>query len=292
MITSTEVVLTPTEAKRLLSKAVLKRDEVKKALQEGILMIHPSSTSMFMLEELGLKMHEKGIWICGHVSPKGLCIPRIVIDYRNNLPDPTRGSELYPFEYVIRKGELIPFEESGIAAVLEQFTINDVYVKGVNAIDPAGKLGILMAGSTGGSVGQVLKRRKKVNFPIIIPVGLEKRIPISIREAIKAASEAKKAQGIPCIIWQIRGTIITEIDAFKQLCNVDAIPISAGGVCGAEGCIVWVLKGEEKDVDNAYRLCEEIHGHQMPYTLDVYECEVCPKKKCDLAGKKWPPNKT
>lgn len=113
-----------------------------------------------------------------------------------------------------------------------------------------------------------------------------------LKEAIKAASEAKKAQGIPCTIWQIQGTIITEIDAFKKLCNVDAIPISAGGVCGAEGCIIWVLKGEEKNVDVAYRLCEEIHGHQLPYVLDVYECEVCPKKSCNLAGKNWPPEKS
>jgi hypothetical protein len=99
----------------------------------------------------------------------------------------------------------------------------------------------------------------------------------------------KKAQGIPCSMWRLHGTVITEIEAFRQLCDVEAIPISAGGVCGAEGAIVWVLKGEEKKVEKAYRLCEQIHGHELPYTLDVFECEECSHHSCNLVGKKWPP---
>jgi hypothetical protein len=292
MITSTEVVLTPTEAKRLLAKAVLSRDEVKKALDQGMLIVHPSSTSIFMIEELGFKIHEKGIWICGHISPKGLCISRkALLRPGRSLPQPERSLS-YPFELAIKKGKLIPFEESALSMILEQVTSNDIYVKGVNAIDPEGKVGVLLAGgpgSTGGSIGVVIKKQKQVNFKIIIPASLEKRIPIPIGQAIKAAMGVKKAQGLPCGLWRLHGTIITEIEAFKQLCDVEAIPISAGGVCGAEGAIVWVLKGEEKKVENAYRLCEQIHGHELRYTLDVFECEECPSEKCNLAGKKWPP---
>jgi len=289
MITSTEVVLTPTEAKRLLSKAVLDRDEVKKALDQGMLVVHPSSTSIFMLEELGLKLHEEGIWICGHISPKGLCISRKNIVRGKSLPQHERAAA-YPFELVIRKGELIPFAESTLSLVLDQVTEDDVFVKAVNAIDPMGKVGVLLAArSTGGSVGKVIQKQKKVNFKVIIPVGLEKRIPIPLGRAIKAAMKTTKAQGIPCSIWRLRGTIITEIEAFKQLCDVEAIPISAGGVCGAEGAIVWVLQGEEKKVEKAYDLCEQIHGHELPYELDVFECEECIHQSCNLAGKKWPP---
>lgn len=291
MTTSIEVVLTPTEAKRILSKAVLARDEVKRALDRGMLVIHPSSTSIFMLQELGLKPHAKGIWICGHVSPKGLCISREVIASRLHLApmsDLERGGT-YPFELIIRKGELVPLEDSALSRVFEQVTAEDVFVKGVNAIDPEGKVGVLLAGHTGGSIGAILNKQKEVGFKIIIPVGLEKRIPISLGQAMKAALEAKRAQGIPCGLWRLRGTILTEIEAFRQLCDVEAIPISAGGVCGAEGAIVWVLRGEERKVENAYRLCEQIHGHELPYKLDVFECEECPKANCNLAGKKWPP---
>jgi len=52
---------------------------------------------------------------------------------------------------------------------------------------------------------------------------------------------------------------------------------------------VWVLNGEEEKVEAAYRLCEQIHGHELPYVLDVYECEDCRHKRCNLVGKKWPP---
>ena len=288
MTTSVQIVLTPTESKRLLSRAVLNRDEVKRALDKGMLILHPSSTSIFMLEELGLKLHEKGIWICGHTSPKGLCLSQGIIDARLTIPN--WSVDKYPFELVIRKGRFVPLEESAFGPVLETITPNDVYVKGVNAIDPEGKVGVLLAGrSTGGTIGLVVKKHKHVNFKIIIPVGLEKRIPIPLGTAMKAAMEAKKAQGIPCSIWRLQGTILTEIEAFKQLFDVEAIPISAGGVCGAEGCIIWVLRGEEKNVEKAYAFREQIYGHELPYKLKVYECAECPHKSCNLSGKKWPP---
>ena len=69
---SAQIVLTPTESKRLLSRTILKMDSVKRALDSGILIIHPSSTTIFMLDELGFKLSPKGIWICGHWN--GVCV--------------------------------------------------------------------------------------------------------------------------------------------------------------------------------------------------------------------------
>jgi len=283
-----QVVLTPVESKRLLSKAILNLDEVKRALDSGIVLIHPSSTTIFMLAELGFQLDPKGIWICGHVSPKGLCISRGMIDALTEIPNYT--VDKYPFELCIRKGELVPFEQGGLGPILEEMTSKDLYVKGVNAIDPEGKCGILLAArSTGGSVGLVLKKQKEKKFKLILPVGMEKRIPIPLDQARKAAIRTQKSQGIPCGMWRIRGKVITEIDAFRQLCDVEAIPISAGGVCGAEGAIIWVLSGEDEKVEKAYRLCEQIHGHKMPYELNVYECKDCKFTWCQLMGKEWPP---
>ena len=285
MTLSVQVVLTPTESKRLLSKAVLQLDEVKKALDDGIVVIHPSSTTIFMLEELGLQLPKERIWICGHISPNGLCLSRKQIDERKDRPDWT--ADQYAFDLIFRKGKLLPHEESALGPVLDEMTATDLYIKGVNAIDPEGKTGVLLAArSTGGSIGLVLKKQKVKNFTIIIPVGLEKRIPIPISQALAAAAKTQKAQGIPCGLWQLKGKVITEIEAFRLLCDVEAIPISAGGVCGAEGAFVWVLRGDEQKVENAYNLCSRIHGHQLPYTLDVYDCKDCPKDVCDFAGAK------
>lgn len=107
---SVQVVLTPTEAKRLLSKAVLSMDEVKRALDKSILIVHPSSTTVFMMEELGFKYSPKsefGIWICGHTKPEGLCGGvRLVMDKLQATDN--YGPEMYPYDFIVKKGSQFP----------------------------------------------------------------------------------------------------------------------------------------------------------------------------------------
>ena len=236
---------------------------------------------------MGLKLPEERIWVCGHISPNGLCLSRKQIDERKDRPDWT--GRMYAFDLIFRKGKLLPHAESALGPILDEMTSEDLYIKSVNAIDPAGKAGVLLAArSTGGSIGMVLQAQKKNKFKMIIPVGLEKKIPIPLSQALAAAAKTQRAQGIPCGLWQLRGKILTEIEAFRLLCDVEAIPISSGGVCGAEGAIVWVLTGEEKNVEKAYNLCTQIRalGYKFPYELDVYNCKECPKDVCDFAGAK------
>jgi hypothetical protein len=60
----------------------------------------------------------------------------------------------------------------------------DVYIKGVNAIDPQGKVGVLIGNKVeGGTIGRIMAAQKKIGFTIIYPVGLEKLIPISIEDS-------------------------------------------------------------------------------------------------------------
>jgi len=47
-----QVSLTPTESKKLLSKALAQMPLIKAAANEGIVVIHPSSTTLFLIEEL------------------------------------------------------------------------------------------------------------------------------------------------------------------------------------------------------------------------------------------------
>jgi hypothetical protein len=278
-----QVVLTPTEAKRLLSKAVLNLPEVKKALKEGIVILHPSSTTIFMLQELGYSLTPERIWVCGHISPKGLCMARPIIDTVMETPNFT--SEMYPFDLVLKKGELLPFKQPTLGPILEEMGPQDIYVKGVNVVDPEGNAGVLLAEKKGGSLGLVLRQQKTKKFKIIIPVGIEKRLGISLTKAIEAARDVEKAQGIPCGLWHLRGKLLTEIEAFRLLFDVEAIPVSAGGLCGAEGAVTWVLQGEEKNVQEAFDLCYQIRGHQLPFTLPVYECAECPNPICQQSGK-------
>ena len=52
----------------------------------------------------------------------------------------------------------------------------DVVIKGADAVDPAGNVGVLMSNETGGAVGAMFGPASARGIPVIVPVGLEKQI--------------------------------------------------------------------------------------------------------------------
>jgi hypothetical protein len=56
------------------------------------------------------------------------------------------------------------------------------------------------------------------------------------------------------------GKIVTEIEAFKILAGVEALNIGGGGVGGAEGARIFLLKGDEEAVTKAFNLVQSIKG--------------------------------
>ena len=98
-----QFVLTPTESKKLLSKAVVEMDAFKRALREGTIVIHPSSTTVFILKELGFELDPKTLWICGLTIPRGLCASAQILEevYKAGKFVPQK----YTHEWVIRKGK-------------------------------------------------------------------------------------------------------------------------------------------------------------------------------------------
>ncbi len=65
------------------------------------------------------------------------------------------------------------------------------------------------------------------------------------------------------------GKVVTEIDAFKILADISAINIGGGGVGGAEGARVFLLKGEDKNVEKAFNLVQKIKG-EPPFKPVTY----------------------
>jgi hypothetical protein len=47
-----QVVLTPAESKKLIAKAVAKLEAVQQAAKKGIVALHPSSSTYFIIEEV------------------------------------------------------------------------------------------------------------------------------------------------------------------------------------------------------------------------------------------------
>jgi hypothetical protein len=276
-----QMILTVAESKRLLCKAILAHPYVQKAWEDGITVIHPSSTTYFVLKELGLELPKEsnGLWVCGHISPKGLCQAKPMADLMlGSYKDPGKGT-LYPFDFVFKKGVLQ--SQGPLQEALDEMNENDVYVKSVNAIDPEGKLGILLCVPGGGSIGNVLRNKTKRKYKILCATGLEKSIPVPIKNAAKLCASLDRATGIKCKMTILRpDDFISEIEAFKALTGCDATPIACGGIDGMEGGYVFVLAGTQQQLDRAWGIWEEIRGSAFPDPPE-YECSECPFPVCE-----------
>jgi len=268
-----QIVLTSAESKKLIAKAVVQLREVQRSVREGILALHPSSSTVFILEEIIGKI-PKGLWVCGVVTPKGLCMS---LEAPESKEERTLGSFIYT--WIIQKRKLQDSVELGL--LLGKMGPDDVYIKGANALDPKGNAGVLFANPAGGSIGKVMKVARERKFKIIIPIGLEKLIPVSISEAAKKAGFRKvnKAMGLPCGLIPINGKVITEIDAIKILTGATATPIAAGGLKGAEGAIVLSIEGSQKEIDTLQEKIKEIKGAVLP-KLNLKSCSKCRLSVC------------
>jgi hypothetical protein len=282
-----QVVLTPTESKKLIAKAITKLDVVRQAATEGMVVIHPSSSTYFIFEELIGAKPKTNYWVCGVVTPRGTCVEMAMVlggysprTIKHN-PGELRGL------WVIKSGKVLT--EKTLSELMEQMTTKDVYIKGVNALDPQGNVGILI-GERGG-LGMVLSAWKKKKFTLIFPVGLEKLIPISIRQAAMEAKQAKYeyGMGLPTGLFPCPdGKTITEIDAVKILSGAIAVPIASGGLGGAEGATTIIIKGTNEQVRDAIQFVEQSKGAKLP-SLRLSNCSDCSVPHCrfPVGDKHW-----
>jgi hypothetical protein len=282
-----QVVLTTAESKKLIAKAIVKLDVVRQAAMDGMIVIHPSSSTYFIFEELTGIKPKTNYWVCGVVTPRGMCV-EMAMTQGDRSPrtvkfDPGKLRGLW----AIKKGKILT--ENTTAELMEQMTAKDVYIKGINALDFQGNVGILV-GERGG-LGVVLSAWKKKKFALIFPAGLEKLIPIPVRQAALEAKQSKYeyGMGLPAGLFAYpAGKSITEIDAVKILSGAVAVPIASGGLGGAEGAITLIIKGSKKQVNDAVKFIERSKGAKLP-PLRLSNCSDCSVPHCrfPVGDKHW-----
>ena len=260
------VVLTPTESKRLIAEAVFQIPVVQNALKNGVLAIHPSSSTVFLYERI-LQEVPKGLWVCGVVGEKGLCgSMEAVAMIRGRGPGAHDPRKVSRETWVFVRGELQ--DQMPLGDILDMLGEEDVYVKGVNALDSRGNVGVLFSNPAGGggTIGKVMAARRKKPFHVVFPVGLEKLIPGTIAEASRAVGfqKANQCMGIPAALLPVSGEKVDETDAFRLLFHVNASAISCGGLGGANGAVTLVLEGEEDAVQAAFAFACSVKGSQLP----------------------------
>jgi hypothetical protein len=259
--------LTPSESKRLLGKAVASMPEVQHAKENGYLVVGRGSTNAFILEELLNSKMDKERYAAGQVIRGAFCV----------LPTGLRAKPV-----ILHKGEVLNVEPG---AVIDKLTPGDVLIKGANAVDPFGNVGVVMAGPGGGMMGQFYMALKAQGVATIYPVGLEKLIP-SVEEAARYGGKMLIGRSIGCRVGMALvadGRIVTEIEAIEILSDLKAVHYASGGWGGAEGSITLIVEGEEDDVNRCLDFIEGIKG-EPPLPAVKGTCKGC-GAPCSFDGK-------
>ena len=254
--TSGIMTLTPAESKRLIARAVLAMPEVKAALKTGKVIIGGGTTNAFIAEELLSRPVSREFYIKGNITFGLLCS--------------THRSDQWIKPYGFVDGKLA---ESDAMEMLKGFSATDVFIKGANAVDPAGNAGVLMASGVGGTIGAALGVLMARGSHLIIPVGLEKLIP-SVPAAVKKCGISRLKYpdgGTVGLMPVVGGTVVTEIEALDILAGVKATHVASGGIGGSEGSVVVVVEGPDEKVRAAFELWEQVKGEAQtqpsPITL-------------------------
>ena len=286
-----QITLTPTESKSLIAKGVVRMDVFRKALRHGIITIHPSTSTAFIMEEIIGKMPEGKI-VSGIVTPFGTCFARRALNELETRKQRGKSVSVGSFQpWVIMHGQV----KDGIKLcdILEKMGANDIYVKSGNALDCDGNVGVFIASLSGGTIGKAFSVCMAKGINLILPVGLEKLISISIREASKEAGIRKMdySMGLPIGLLPIVGIVVTELEAIRVLTGATSIPIGAGGVAGAEGSVTLVLKGSCQKVRKTIEIVNSIKGKKLPRIVPS-ECTTCTRLTCPFRGAPHPLKKS
>jgi hypothetical protein len=285
-----QVILTPTESKKLIAKAIAKLDVVRQAAKEGMVVLHPSSSTYFIVEELTGEKPKTNYWVCGVVTPKGMCVEMAMVLGGYTPQSTTSDPGEFRAWWIIENGKLSAEEK--LSEILDRIRPKDVFIKGVNALDPQGNVGILIGDPLeGGGLGLILSAWRKKKFSLIYPAGLEKLIPIPISQATREGKQAQYeyGMGLPTGLFPCpHEKTVTELDAIEILSGAAAVPMAAGGLGGAEGAITLIMKGANEQVKKAIDYVEQSKGARLPQ-LRLSNCNDCSVPHCrfPVGDKHW-----
>lgn len=231
------VVLSPSASKRLIAKGVAALPVVKQALASGTVVITLGTTNALVAEELLQRPIDRGAFAAGFIGDRWNINAR-------------RGEAR---EIVLRKGKPVEVEPDEL---LHSLKCGDVVIKGGNALDPWGMAGVLMASSTGGTVGRYFALALSRGVEFVIPIGLEKAIHTPVTELASELGSGRidLCMGLASGMHPLVGRVVTEIDALETLFPVEAVQVAAGGVGRGAGSVSLLIKGKEQGVQAAFDL--------------------------------------
>ncbi|MHB1296495.1 MAG: hypothetical protein ACYC4R_16070 [Anaerolineae bacterium] len=239
-----EIVLTVSEGKRLIARGVAALDIVRERVQQGIIVVTSGTTNGYVYEELVGGPVDKRAYLAGRTTPaKGPSAWDVTA-----LPD-----------LVLVNGQ--PDASLDRFTALDKMKQGDIYIKGANALNyAAGLAGITVGHPTGGTIGGSWGSIVGKKLHLLIPIGLEKEVPFDLQTAGDLLAEPDERIGHVHSLFPVHGHIFTELEALATLYDVEAYPVAAGGIAGAEGGLRLLLTGGADDVRRAVEGVAAIQG--------------------------------
>jgi len=245
-----QFVLTPAAGKRLIARALAAHPIVKSALQSGTVVIVAGTTNGYVAEEI-LRDIDQADGFSRKRFFRGIILPpwRPTTEM-GTLPDQSG----FPGDVVIVDG--VWQKGKTIYDVADGLKEGDLILKGANALDlEKGQAAVLIGHPQGGTVLAALEAAVGRRVGLILPVGLEKRVPGDLNQLARKLN-SPGARG-PRLL-AVSGEVFTEIQAIRLLTGAEAELVAAGGVCGAEGSIWLALQGSERQEEAAGELLKSV----------------------------------
>ena len=241
-----QFMLTVAAGKRLIGKGMVAHPAIKGALKSGTVVVVAGTSNGYVAEEILTSIGQMGNFSRKRYF-RGVTLPPAQrTTEQGRLPDESG----FKGDVIIKDGKLI--EGKTIDEIAGDLKEGDIIVKGANALDVVNKRAAVLVGNpTGGTVMVAIKAAIGKRVRLIMPVGLEKRVPGDLDELARKIN-APGSKGLR--LFPAPGEVFTEIEALSLLAGVNAELVAAGGVGGAEGCIYLGVSGTPE----AERKAEEI----------------------------------
>jgi len=240
-------VLGPSASKRLIARGVVAHLIVREAVRSGTIVVTLGTTNAFVAEELTGSPIDRSAFAAGVINDRWDINPRVA-----------EAKEL-----VLKDGR--PADIDG-EELLGSLGAGDVVIKGGNALDPFGVVGVLMAAPTGGTVGRYVPLAQARGVDIVIPISVAKSVHSSIADlALEMGSRRiDLGEGLACGIYPLVGHVVSEIEAIDLLFGVRATHVASGGVGRGVGSVSLLLEGDDDAVRSAHDLIQSLKAQADP----------------------------
>lgn len=264
--------LTSAESRRLIAKAVVQMPVFKTAWEKAYVLLAGGTTNAFIAQEmLGRDGIEPALCTVGLSTDGLLCVTHP--DSRKSFPN------------VFFKGEA---SDKTLADALSDFHAETVVIKGANAVDTQGNVGVVTAGFDGGTIPRIIGPVTSKGLTYITPVGLEKLVPsVPAAAAAVGATHIDISMGADFGMYCLSNTtVVTEIEAIELLFGAKATLVCCGGVGGNEGAVTLAVDGEETAITALVDYLEKEIKGEPAVAGNKGICAECRYRNCRYYGKK------